>query len=690
MASGTFTGSRAVNQYGPWLTLHWTEVEQQISNNRTKVRLTLRFHWDRNIAYVFHGRTGKLHGSSYSYSGTARGTSGSLVLRQQDFWINHNSDGTKSQSFSGNINTLGLNWSGTNVNNMSVSGTATLTPIPRKSDLTSASIGSLQVGTANTLSIGRSVKYTGFYHLLSIYDGSTWIWDTGYFRGSPSTSYTIPASTVNKMLQRMGSVNSKTFRVRLQTYTGSSGSGRIGESAKNISAAVHSSVTPSASGISVSIAGDKRDKEINKYVQSISKVTSSFTSSAGYGASVSSRNIVVRRVSGAADSQTISGAGGTTSREVRNSGQYEAIGTITDSRGRKATSRIVFNVEAYNQPRITSFTGVRNPDDQSLVDISRVGNWSHLGGDNPLEIIIQRKQGDSFWSEAVPEATASTGSFSGTVQSTDNNIAKSYDFRLIVKDSFGNSTESLFSIGTAKVLFDKHKDLGIGIGKLHERGELDVAGEAYFDGDLYVNDVNMSSMQRLENIVPKGTAEDTIEFWQSLPQGTYFVYERQIPNQPTNYGVMVHSIQYIGSSSDWNTMWYAQHTGNIYRKSGNENNNHDWWAITPESSTNSNGTFIKLANGTMICTGYGYTKPPWYTGASGSFNGRYAYGVATFPATFKSVQGITGSLDGGAYRGPFLIQVQAETNSQMKFSVGITGAGESDYKVNYIAIGRWK
>lgn len=574
MASGTFTGSRAVNQYGPWLTLHWTEVEQQISNNRTKVRLTLRFHWDRNIAYVFHGRTGKLHGSSYSYSGTARGTSGSLVLRQQDFWINHNSDGTKSQSFSGNINTLGLNWSGTNVNNMSVSGTATLTPIPRKSDLTSASIGSLQVGTANTLSIGRSVKYTGFYHLLSIYDGSTWIWDTGYFRGSPSTSYTIPASTVNKMLQRMGSVNSKTFRVRLQTYTGSSGSGRIGESARNISVAVHSSVTPSASGISVSIAGDKRDKEINKYVQSISKVTSSFTSSAGYGASVSSRNIVVRRVSGAADSQTISGAGGTTSREVRNSGQYEAIGTITDSRGRKATSRIVFNVEAYDQPRISSFTGVRNPDDQSLVDISRAGNWSHLGGDNPLEIIIQRKQGDSFWSDVVSRETVTTGSFSGTRQSTDNNIAKSYDFRLIVEDSFGNSTESIFSIGTAKVLFDKHKDLGIGIGKLHERGELDVAGEVFIAGQLNLIPESGIPKFQIHSLDENGHAY--VEFFGSdevrkayigvgtKDPGTPFNIQHfgDIRLNPTGGIVHINSREVVTEAKDllWSGMYFMQET----------------------------------------------------------------------------------------------------------------------------------
>src|SRR5699024_6543531 len=102
MASGTFKGSRGVNQYGPWLTLQWSEVEQQVSNNRTKVRLTLRFHWDHNISYRFgNGKPGTLHTASYTFKGTATGTNGSLVLKQQDFWVSHNSDGSKSQKFTG-------------------------------------------------------------------------------------------------------------------------------------------------------------------------------------------------------------------------------------------------------------------------------------------------------------------------------------------------------------------------------------------------------------------------------------------------------------------------------------------------------------------------------------------------------------------------------------------------------------
>ena len=577
MASGTFTGSRAANKYGPWLTLHWTEVEQQISNNRTKVRLTLRFHWDRNINYNFgNGKPGTLHGSSYTFKGRASGSSGSLILRRQDFWVGHGSDGKKSQNFAGNIRSMGLTWSGIGVDTMSVSGTATLTPIPRKSDLTGASMYSLQANTAISMSISRSVKYTGFYHLLSIYDGSTWVWDTGYFKGSPATSYSIPSGTVNKMLNRMKSTTSRTFRVRLRTYTGSGGSGLIGESVRNMTVNVHSNVKPSASGISVAISGSGRDKTINKYVQNITRVTSSFNSSAGYGASVSSRSIVVRRVSGSADSQTISGASGTTSREVRSNGTYEAIGTVKDSRGRTATSRTTFTVQAYSPPRITSFTGVRNESNQTIVKLNRAGSWSHLGGSNNLTIRLQRRRGSGAYTNVVADATGTNGTYGADVNSTGNDVTLSYDFRLYVVDTFGKSAESIISIGTAKVLFDKHKDLGIGIGKLHERGELDVAGEMFVAGQL--NIVPESGIPKFQIHSRDENGHAYIEFFGS--DGIRKAYVG-IPNKTNNRLDIMHN-----GGENINLATSGKLTFNS----------------TPiaERGSNSNGTWVKFYDGTAM------------------------------------------------------------------------------------------
>ena len=664
MASGTFTGSRAANKNGPWLTLHWTEVEQQISNNRTKVRLTLRFHWDHNINYRFgNGKPGTLHGSSYTFKGRASGSSGSLILRRQDFWVGHGSDGKKSQNFAGNIRSMGLKWSGIGVDTMSVSGTATLTPIPRKSDLTGASMYSLQANTAISMSISRSVKYTGFYHLLSIYDGSTWVWDTGYFKGSPATSYSISSGTVNNMLKRMKSTTSKTFRVRLRTYTGSGGSGLIGESARNMTVNVHSNVTPSASGISVAISGSGRDKTINKYVQNITRVTSSFNSSAGYGASVSSRSIVIRRVSGSSDSQTISGASGTTGREVRSNGTYEAIGTVKDSRGRTATSRTTFTVQAYSPPRITSFTGVRNESNQTIVKLNRTGSWSHLGGSNPLTIKLQRKKGSGAYTNVVADATGTNGTYGADVNSTGNDVTLSYDFRLYVVDTFGKSAESIISIGTAKVLFDKHKDLGIGIGKLHERGELDVAGEMFVAGQL--NLVPETGIPKFQIHSKDENGHAYIELFGNNEKRKAYI---GIPNKTNNRLYITHE-----DGEDINFATSGKLTFNS----------------TPivNSGSNSKGNWIMFYDGTQICwKTYTQTGVNSHNDGNGLYRSNHLY--ITFPRAFIENPVITAGAPSD-----WKIWVVPNNVKTSSFAINLwkaNGAIASSHTISWQAIGRWK
>src|SRR5699024_2138546 len=58
----------------------------------------------------------------------------------------------------------------------------------------------------------------------------------------------------------------------------------------------------------------------------------------------------------------------------------------------------------------------------------------------------------------------------------------SYDFEIVITDSFGNKTSSMGSVSTAKLSLSIRGDKGVDIGKVHERGELAVAGESVFDG----------------------------------------------------------------------------------------------------------------------------------------------------------------------------------------------------------------
>lgn len=72
---------------------------------------------------------------------------------------------------------------------------------------------------------------------------------------------------------------------------------------------------------------------------------------------------------------------------------------------------------------------------------------------------------------------------SATIISGGWNVANSYDIRITLADKL-NQTVVQASISTAKVLLDFNKDIGVGIGKMHERGVLDVGGDSYFNGKV--------------------------------------------------------------------------------------------------------------------------------------------------------------------------------------------------------------
>src|SRR5699024_3253197 len=105
--SGYFQGTRSGTR--PYLRLYWDVQNTDISGNRSYVRLRLYLYSDQRISFSDR-KTGVLDGTSYTYTGGMSGT-GYKLLSTKYVWVGHNSDGTKSQSFSGNLN-LNISWSG--------------------------------------------------------------------------------------------------------------------------------------------------------------------------------------------------------------------------------------------------------------------------------------------------------------------------------------------------------------------------------------------------------------------------------------------------------------------------------------------------------------------------------------------------------------------------------------------------
>lgn len=576
--SGTIIGTKSGTR--PFLELDWTALKQEISNNRTQVQLKLYLRVTHNISYNAR-YTGVLQGASFTAAAGTLTKPGRYLLAQRTIWINHNGDGTKTQSFSASYN-IGITWSGTYYSSISVSGSGTLNTIPRASGFTAFGLNTttLSGGTANTVTYTLDRKSSSFSHAMTLKLGSYTVasW-TDSSTGARTRS--LSATEVNNIINRVPNGTSGTLTLTMQTKNGSSNIGSSVSRTRTFS--LNSNIKPTVSGLTKSISGSGRDKTINKYVQGISRVAVSFNSAGTYSSTIKSNKITISR---SGQTVSISSKSGT-SAVLTQAGTYTITAETTDSRGRKGTASTTIVVDAYSSPKISTFTANRKISPASTVDIKRVGTFSVLGGNNSVKYELVRKTGSTSTTlyTGTWDNENSSGKFDGSWSPTGNADSSSHEFIFTITDTFGRKATANDMVGTSFQELTIARGKGIGVGKVHERGVLDVAGEAYLSGDVFVNDVNLSRVQSFNAIVKTLgiEVEDSIKFWQTLPQGTYFVNSGAIPNQPATYGIMIHNTQATGSGSDFNVMWYTQASGAIYRKSGNGNNNPGWTKISVTS-----------------------------------------------------------------------------------------------------------
>lgn len=676
----TIIGSKSGTR--PYLELDWSVNSQDIANNRSSVKLRLFLKVDYSIGYSAR-YTGTLYGASFTSSSGYISSPGRYLLTQRDVWISHNSDGSKTQRLTADYN-LNITWGGTYHGKITLSGDANLGTIPRASTMSAFSFGAhLKNGVANSINYTVDRKSGNFRHQIQLRDGNTtiWTWDNQNTNGSNSIALT--ASNVNTLLSRMSTSATKTYTLRIATRSGVGGSWIGSAVSRNATATVHADVKPAVGALSLSQTGNSVSSH---YLQGKSKVKANFTRSAGYSASITNSSITIRRKGSNDDVQTINSNDGTSGRAIAHSGTYQAQGMARDSRGRTTyTAWVDFSVTAYSGPRITNFTAVRSSSAQTTVSISRAGTHTHLGGSNVLTYTVQRRIGTGAWTNVNtnPTGTSNTASFSGTSTSTGNSVTASYDFRMVITDKFGERAESVVTISTQRVVLDVHKNEGVGIGKIRERGVLDVDGQAYFKGDLHVNDVNISNAQRFSSYIALSglTVADTNTFWQSLPQGKYFLAPSDIPNQPEPYGVIDHSTH----GGDFNTIFYTQASGPIYRKSGNNNNNHAWIPIDrPDSGQNSNGAWLRFDDGLQICYHTNFVPVESINLGAGSLfrTGNITW---TFPVRFTSNVTIFGNSKGwGSWS-----TGNGSTNATGIF-VQYSFQNRASNSMHLMAIGRWK
>lgn len=450
---------------------------QSVANNTSNVTVQVLV-WRTNQGYTTYGNGTcycKIDGTTYTASITTSQKftyNSDTVVFSRTINIKHNSDGSKRLNIEARIDHNRFNsspsWQSYSTN---------LNTIPRASKV-SLSTSSQNLGSSITIYTNRASS--SFTHVIKYKLGNA-SGTIGSNVGN-SVTWTLPNSLANQITTS----TSKSGTITCETYSGST---KIGTSSVTFTAIVpnNSTFNPSIGDMTHSEANNTIKNAIGLYVQKHSRLNIGFSgASAKYGATIKSYKIEF-------DGKTYNSSSATTG-VINGSGNLTIKGTITDSRGRTATKTVTINVLAYSPPKITTLTVFRcdsngNKDPKGeYISVRRAGTGTSLNGRNQLTIVIKTKpRASSTWT-TKDTTTTTSGSFDATKVFGGYNTMTTYDVRVEVTDKLTKTPVALNkAVPTEQVAMSWGKT-GIGVGKIWERGALDVGGTIYGDGDVIVND----------------------------------------------------------------------------------------------------------------------------------------------------------------------------------------------------------
>jgi hypothetical protein len=443
------------------LQIAWTasqSVEKNTSTVIAKVQLV-----STGSSYTINSSASKsgsltINGTKYSFTFTAA-LSGNQTktLFTKEVTVAHNADGTKTCSFSA---TCGINvtLSGTYYGNVTVSGSGTFNTIARASTISGVT-SSVSVTGSNSVTVNITRASSGFTHTVVFSFGSYSKTTTGV---ATSTSYVIPQTWLNAI----PNATSGTAKVTVTTYSGST---KIGSAvSKNFTVTVPSDVVPTISSVAVADTTTYHGT-FGNMVQNKSKAKLTITAAGAFGSAIKTYKTVFEGV-------TYSGATPTMAT-ITKSGLASASITITDSRGRTATTTKNWTVVAYAAPKIVSFQGFRclangtENYEGTYLNVAVNFSISSVNSKNGNSYIIEyKKSTETTW----VELTKGTGySLNKSIISASGfmSVDSSYDIRLSITDSFA-TVRSTFEIPTAFTLLDFNASgRGIAFGKVSELSE---------------------------------------------------------------------------------------------------------------------------------------------------------------------------------------------------------------------------
>lgn len=244
-------------------------------------------------------------------------------------------------------------------------------------------------------------------------------------------------------------------------------------------------LVPTISGLTAADGNPSVASIVGLWVQNLSIFKATVNAAGVQGSTIKTRTFKMNGITVASGGQIA----------VTSSGNVPVTASVTDSRGRTAAWSGSYNVLAYAPPKVTKAQVRRSnasgtvSDSGTSLRIDLTASVSSLVNGtqrNTLTVrVFTRPVGGSVWTarNVISHSSLSYNTYFVVSGGANYPIDDSFDVRIDVIDKFKTSSAQTV-VATAKIFMHWSKT-GVGIGKFHERGVLDVAGVAYFSSHVY-------------------------------------------------------------------------------------------------------------------------------------------------------------------------------------------------------------
>ncbi len=483
-------------------------LSQSVANNTSTVRCYLRANNGPS------GNSSSWYGSSGTQTGQVDGVGTFAVHSGNPFlpsgyaqnaqrWMDgpydvvvpHNADGTAPANLGGGNRGVIVRMLLSYSVSRNLTGSVVLPTIPRASTATFSPGSSFDAGSAVTINTNRAS--TSFTHDISYSFGAL----TGQTAGLAASTGVGASTTFTPPLALLAQIPNATSGSGVLTVVTKNGSTVIGTKTTAFTVKAGAGVVPTISSLSVTDDNPTVASIVGLFVQDLSLLKATVNAAGVQGSTITARSFTM---------------GGTTVASgavipITGSGTVPVSAAATDSRGRVAAFSGSISALAYSPPLFTQVLVRRCTsggvlDDNGIylrVDLNcAVQSLVNSTQRNSLTIkVFTRPRGSSTWTARNVINHGSLTYNTNVLVSGGGNypIDDSFDVRVEISDKF-NTAAAQTVVATAAVFMHWSKT-GVGIGKYHENGALDVAGAIFASGV----DVRRAATDALTGVVELAT-----------------------------------------------------------------------------------------------------------------------------------------------------------------------------------------